>query len=294
MYRVAYGIFYLLSLLPWRVIYLISDFFYLLVYYVFKYRKKIVMGNLLIAFPEKPDKERVKIAKGFYKQFVDNFIEVIKLISISSEELDKRFKADYETINNIYPSGKNVQILLGHFFNWEFANLAYAKNLKYNFIVVYMPIENKIIDRIFKKMRLRFGTKLVPATDFRKNFAVHSKEQYSLILVGDQNPGNPDNAYWYPFFGKPVPFVKGPEKSSKYDNTAVVLTNFYRIKRGYYQSESKILTLHPKTLPEGEITKQMVAFIEETVKQHPSGYLWSHRRWKWEYDDRKHEKLLIR
>ena len=292
MYYIVYALFYLLSLLPWRVIYWISDFFYVIVYYVIGYRRKVVDDNLRIAFPEKTDAERRKIAKEFYRQFTDTFVETIKLISISGKELDKRVKADYQTINDLYASGKNVQILLGHFFNWELANLAFAQHLLYNFIVVYKPIENKVFNRLFLHIRSRFGTKLVSASNFKQEFAQASKQQYALILVGDQNPGKPDNTYWFHFFGKPAPFVKGPELSARYNDTAVVFYNFYCVKRGYYQSEAKVFTTSPNSLPEAAITKAMIAFIEEDVRKRPANYLWSHRRWKWTFQPEKHAHLL--
>src|SRR6476660_4789926 len=137
MYYIVYGLFYLLSLLPWRVLYILSDCIHPLLYY--GYRRKIVMSNLKIAFPEKSETERKQIAKEFYKNFVDNFIEVIKLISASKKEVQKRFTFDYQPINDLYGTGKNIQITLGHFFNWEFANLCYSTRLVYPIVLVYMP-----------------------------------------------------------------------------------------------------------------------------------------------------------
>lgn len=293
MYKLVYGVFYLVSLLPWFVIYLISDFAYVLLYYVFGYRKKVVMGNLLIAFPEKTEAERKRIAKKFYKQFADNFIEVIKLVSISEKELRKRFVGNFEVVNNLYSSGVNVQVHLGHFFNWELGNMSSALNFTYPFVVVYMPIKNKIFDRLFYHIRTRFGTRLVAATDFKNEFLPYSKSRYALALVGDQNPGNPDNAYWAPFFGKLTPIVKGPEKGAQINRAAVVMCSMYPVKRGYYHIHFKLLTTEPRKLPNGEITKQMLAFIEEAIRKNPSCYLWSHRRWKWKFDEEKHEKLVI-
>jgi KDO2-lipid IV(A) lauroyltransferase len=291
MYYLVYGFFYLLSLLPWKIIYIFSDGVSFLLYHVFRYRKTVVLNNLQIAFPEKTEAERIKIAKQFYKDFTDNFFEVIKFISISKKELNKRFVCDYSTINNLYDSGVNVQLLLGHFFNWEFANLAYADNMRYPFVVVYMPIANKIINKVFYKMRQRFGTHLVSAPDFRKEFLPYSKQRYVLVLVGDQNPGNPNTAYWVPFFGRLTPFVKGPEKGAKMNKAAVAMCNFHKIKRGYYKSDLFILTTDASTLPDGEITKKMIEFIEETIRKYPSNYLWSHRRWKHEFNPSRHRVL---
>ena len=293
MYYIVYGIFYLLSLLPWRVIYIISDGIYGLLYYVVRYRRDVVDNNLLIAFPEKSEEERKQISKQFYKNFVDNFIEVIKFVSISKKELQKRFTFDYSIINDLYPTGRNIQLTLGHFFNWEFANIAYAANITYPIVLVYMPVENKVFDRLFKKIRERFGTHLVAATRFRNEFFPYTKGRYALGLVADQNPGGPENAYWTDFFERKTAFVKGPERNARMNNEIVILVNFYKTKRGYYHSEFEIVTKEPRSLPEGEVTKQMVAFIERCIRKRPANYLWSHRRWKWQFDEAKFGKNVI-
>ncbi len=293
MYYIIYGFLYALSLLPWRVLYIISDAIYLLMYYVIRYRKQIVLDNLSIAFPEKSDVEKTAILKEFYKGFIDNFIETIKLFSISKEELNKRFTGNFEVVNDLYATGKKLQLHSGHFFNWEFANLGYSLNFKYPLLTVYMPIANKALDKIFINMRKKFGANLIAATEFATKFAGYNKQQYCLALVGDQNPGGPDNAYWTPFFGRMTPIVKGPERGARVANTAIVMCNFYKVKRGFYRTDLVLLTTEPRSLPQGEITKQMVAFVEDTIRQYPAGYLWSHRRWKWQFDPEKYGKLVI-
>jgi KDO2-lipid IV(A) lauroyltransferase len=294
MYYIIYAILYLFSLLPFKVLYVFSDCANLILYNVIKYRKDVVFNNLQIAFPEKTIKERTQIAKDFYRSFTDNFIEVIKLLSISKKELKKRFTGDYSILRKLCLENKNAQVHLGHFFNWEFANQAFAiEEIVPSFIVVYMPIKNKLFDRIFYKIRTRFGTKLVAATQFRKEFQPFIKQRFILTLVGDQNAGGGDNAYWTDFFGRKTPIVKGPEKSAILINAAVVMCNFYKVKRGYYTSEFKLLTTEARSLPKGEITKQMMSFIEDCIRKHPANYLWSHRRWKYVFDEKKHGHLVV-
>lgn len=280
MFYVVYGILYIFSLLPFRILYLIGDGFYLLVYYVIGYRKKVVFHNLSMAFPEKTEKERKKIARDFYHNLVDTFLEAIKLISISGNELRRRFDAEYELINEYMDNGRSVQIMLGHFFNWEVGNLAFSANMKYPFLVVYMPIKNKTFERIFYRMRSKFGTRLLKATRFKEEFAPYAGKQYSLILVGDQNPGDPSKSYWTKFFGQKTPFVKGPEKGARVNDNAVFFCSIYKVKRGYYRADIKLFTENPGSLPEGELTRELASFIEDNVRQRPSNYLWSHRRWK--------------
>ncbi|MBN9298685.1 MAG: lipid A biosynthesis acyltransferase [Filimonas sp.] len=291
MYYIVYGLLYLVSLLPFRVLYFISDIFYYLLYYVIGYRKDVVMNNLKIAFPEKTDAERLKIARKFYSQFVDNFIEMLKLLSISKKTLEKRFKVNIEVLNDLKGKIDKVQVVTGHYFNWEFANSAVGHTSLFPFIVVYMPVKNKVFDKLVYKLRSRFGTILVPATAFRTNFHQYIKDEYALILVADQNAGHVDNAYWLPFFGKMAPFVRGPERGAIKNNTAVIYAHFYPYKRGYYTAKLELITTTPREYAEGELTKILVKKVEDSVKEIPSSYLWTHKRWKWEFDPTKHKAL---
>ncbi|RFM29864.1 lysophospholipid acyltransferase family protein [Deminuibacter soli] len=294
MYYIVYALLYLVSLLPFRVLHIISDGIYLLLYHGFKYRRDVVLGNLQIAFPEKTEAERIKIAKEFYSSFIDNFIETVKLLSMSERTLNKHFKCENkQLLDELYLTGQSVQVHLGHFFNWEMANAAHSVNTIYPFLVVYMPIKNKVFERLFVHLRKRFGTKLISANSFRRDFLTYSKEEYCLVLVGDQNAGSATNAYWLPFFGKMAPFVRGPERGAHLNNTAVVMGNISKVKRGYYKSELVLLTTDPRSLPEGEITRQMIRFIEDSIRKQPSNYLWSHRRWKVAYDEKLHGHLKI-
>lgn len=293
MYRIVYSVFYLLSLLPWRVLYLLSDGVFALVYYVFGYRKAVVMNNLSIAFPEKTEAERKRIAKDFYHQLIDTFIETIKLISASKKTIAGRVSANIDELNRLYPSGQSVVIAAGHFFNWEFANLYAAAFSKFPFVGVYMTLSNKIFDRIMIRLRGKFGTILIPARDFRAEYPQYKNMQHAIGLVADQNPANPANGFWHPFFGKLAPFAKGPERNAKSMNAAIVLVNFYRVRRGYYQVEFRELTTTPREFAEGEITRQLIHYVEECVRKRPANYLWSHRRWKHKFDEEKFGHLVI-
>lgn len=290
MFYFVYGFFYLFSLLPFRVMYVLSDGISFLLYYVIRYRRAVVKNNLEIAFPEKTAGERKKIEREFYTHFTDNWIEFIKLLSISEKELNKRFTGNYELLNELYKTGQNAQVHLGHYFNWEYANMAYGMNVNYPFVVVYKPISNKVIDRIFYKARTRFKSHMIASNNFRQEFAPFSRDRFILVLVADQSEF-PEKAYWLPFFGKMATFVQGPERMARLNNAAITMGRYKKIKRGYYQSEVVLLTDDPKSLPKGEITKQMIRFIEDCVREQPANYLWSHRRWKWQWDAGKYKAL---
>ncbi len=291
MYYILYGFLYLLSLIPWRILYILSDFVYVVFYYLVGYRKAVVMSNLAIAFPEKTDKERLAIAKQFYHNFIDTFIETIKLLSISDAEFNKRFSGNFDMLNELYKTGQSVQFHSGHFFNWEFINWGIARNSSYRFLGVYAPIGSKSFDRIMIKLRSRFGTVLIPSTKFRTIFHQYATTQYAIGLAADQS-AYPEKSFWVHFFGKLTPFVNGPEKGAKSNNTAVVFVHFYKIKRGYYHTDFELVTTEPGSYNYGELTKIYVTYLEKCIYRKPDNYLWSHRRWKHTYQERFKENLL--
>ncbi len=294
MYSIFYAVFYLISLIPWPVIYFLSDGVAFLLRKVLKYRVAVVDHNLAIAFPNKSVQERKQIAKEFYQKFSDSFFETIKLISMSDKTFTNRFTSNVEVLNDLYASGQNVQLMAGHFFNWEFANWGVAKYGKYPFIAVYMPLSNAYFDRLILDMRKRYGSIMIPATNFKNQFHKYATSgQYAMALAADQNPGNPKSAYWVPFFGQLTPFVKGPEKGAKLNNTAQVFIHFYSPKRGYHHAHYEVMTTAPNYFKDGQLTAQYVKVLEEKIKQYPANYLWSHRRWRYPYDATTYGHLVV-
>lgn len=285
MYYLLYGFLYLVSLLPMRVLYLLSDIIYGLVYYAFRYRKSVVMGNLQIAFPEKTEAERIQIAKKFYHNFIDSFIEVIKLISASDAFLQKRFTVDTGELGELYKTGKSCQMHLGHTFNWEWGQLVLSKLTKYRIMVVYMPISNAAFEKLFYKIRTRSGNVFLPATNMRDAIGPHLQSRYLLGLVADQNPGNPVTSYWLNFFGRPTPFVSGPEKGARAAGLPVVFACIEKPRRGYYHATMQQGAPDAALLPEGELTRLYVRYLETVIRRNPDMWLWSHRRWKYNWKE---------
>ena len=283
MYYIVYGLLYTFSLLPLRVLYLVSDLAYFILYYVAGYRQELVLNNLLIAFPEKSGEERKKIAKQFYLNFTDTFIESIKMISISKDEVVRRSHCDFELINQLIDKGNNLHVMVGHQFNWEFANLVYAMHIRIPFVGIYMPVNNKIIDKIFLKVRERYGTIMISAKDFKHKMHTVFSEQYMLALAADQNPGNPAGAYWLKFFSKPAPFVTGPGKGAVKNNTAVVFVAFEKPRRGYYSYKATLVAANGASHTPEQLTVLYKNILEDTIRKNPSNYLWSHRRWRHEW-----------
>jgi Kdo2-lipid IVA lauroyltransferase/acyltransferase len=283
MYYVVYGFLWLLSLLPLRILYVLADGFYGLAFYIIKYRRDVVMNNLLIAFPEKTEKERIIIAKKFYHNLIDMFIETIKMVSSSDKSIAKRVTANWGLVNDIKPGGKSVQLHLGHNFNWEWGNAALAKNTVFKLLAVYMPFSSKIFERLFYKLRTRNGCVFLRATHMREDFLPYRNTQYVLGLVADQNPGHPNSALWVNFFGRPTAFLKGPAKAAIANNAVVVFAFIHKPRRGHYEAVFSLGEENPAAFTEEELTKKFVIYLEEVIRQYPEMWLWSHRRWKWEW-----------
>lgn len=285
MYYIIYFFLYLFSLLPFKVLYLFSDFASFCLYHVIGYRKEIVFKNLKIAFPKKSEDELKKIRREFYTNFTDNFIETIKLLSMSGKTLDKRMQIDIAACNQLAEEGLNIQFNSGHQMNWEYASVSISKHLKIPWLAVYKEINTRSIERLFLKIRSKFGAVMVSLSSYKFRMPTLMKEQYALGLIADQNPVNPKKAYWLNFFTKPAPFLTGPDKGARRNKTAVVFVNIVKIKRGYFKLELSILTKNAQELKDGEIMQSYRTFLEEGIKNSPANYLWSHRRWKHEYSD---------
>ena len=289
MYYLVYGLLYLVSLIPLRILYLLSDAVYGLLYYIIRYRREVVMSNLDIAFPNETIAWKIKTAKEFYQNFTDSFIESIKMISASDAYILKRLTGNWEVLNDLHKSGKSCYLLLGHYFNWEWGNLSVGLNIDYTLLVVYMPISNKILDRLFLKLRSRGKTKMLSAHHLRRDLMPFRNEQYALALVADQNPGGPDNAYWLNFFGRPTPFVTGPEKGARPRNLPLAFCYIEKVRRGYYHFVISVDEENIRGLKEGELTVKYVRHLENIIRKQPAMWLWSHNRWKhtWKNDYQK-------
>ena len=241
------------------------------------------MKNLFIAFPEKTEKERKQIARKFYHNLIDMFIEFLKMLSVPDKALEKRFTANWDLVNAIYSTGKSVQIHVGHNFNWEWGNLVMTKKTVYKLLAVYMPLANKIMERLFYKVRTRNGAIFLRATHMKEDFLPYQNIQYLLGLVADQNPGHPGNAWWFNFFNRPTPFLKGPAKAAFQNNTAVVFAFIHKPRRGYYEAIFLPAVEMTGSMTEQELTRKFVVYLEEVIKKYPDMWLWTHRRWKHEW-----------
>lgn len=292
MYYLVYALLYLISLLPFFILYGLSDLMAFILYRVVRYRVHIVDQNLCIAFPDRSPEERKRIAGAFYRNFTDNFIETIKLLSISPAEFDRRIHIDASEVNALAAQGKNIQFNSGHQMNWEWASLSISKHLNLPWLAVYKRIASKPAERLFLKIRSRFGAVMVALEDYASRMPGLMKKQYALGLIADQNPAFAHNAYWLNFFSKPAPFLTGTEKGARRNRTAVVFVDIQKIKRGYYNLVLQVVSEDAGEFGEGTLTRMYRDFLEAGIRQTPATYLWSHRRWKHTYKGTYKRKWL--
>lgn len=286
MYYLVYGILYGISLLPIRMLYGFSDAVALILYAVVRYRRSIVMENLRIAFPEKTEAQRLRITKEFYRNFTDSFVETIKLLSASEAWLHEHFVVDnQEVMEDFAREGRKIQLFLGHLFGWEVANVAMPLLTSFKFIVVYMPVTNKAFERLFLRLRGRTGTVLLPATNMQRAILPYRNSVYALALVADQAPGGPENSYWLNLFGRPTAFIRGAERGARIGDIPAVFACVYKAGRGHYRSRLTLISDRPAALPEGELTLRYRDLLETAIREQPATWLWSHKRWKFDWDE---------
>lgn len=278
---VFYLIVYPLSLLPLRIIYLFSDFFYILLTTLVPYRKKVVLNNLKNSFPEKSAKEIRQLSRKFYRHLTDLLAESIKGLSISKRQLLKRFKvSNPEVLNTLYSSNKDVLLVSGHYNNWEWLILAQNLLFKHQAVGVGMPLSNGFWDKKLNERRARNGMHIIHAKivpDFFEKKLPHPK---ATLLLADQSPGDSKKSYWMNFLNQQTAVLYGPEQLAVRYNQSVVFFHTEKIKRGHYTVHLELITSSPRITEWGEITEAHANKLEQVILKQPNYWIWSHKRWK--------------
>ncbi|MFT7613485.1 MAG: KDO2-lipid IV(A) lauroyltransferase [Parvicellaceae bacterium] len=281
--KILYYIFILpLSILPLWILHGISSFFYLLIYFVFGYRKKVVRGNLERSLPHLSSLELRKIERQFYQHFCDIIVESVKNFNVSKKMVKKRMVIQNpELIDKYYEEGRDVIVVGGHYNAWELSVVAVPLYHKHIGIGIYKPLSNKYFDKKMRSSREKFGLKMVPMNKAVRQFAQSSEGEYRAFIMGsDQSPSNPRTAYWTTFLNQETGVLLGAEKSAKAYDLPVINAHIEKVRRGYYTMKYNVLFEHPKDTKEGEITETHTKALEEIILQKPQFWLWSHRRWK--------------
>ena len=281
-FYLAYPIIWFFSKLPFRVLYIISDGIFYLFYYLIGYRKKVVLDNLKLAFPNASKNELKSIQKKFFRHFVDTLIEAIKAITISEISIKKRYTfKNIEIIDKLYSEGKSIILTGSHYGNWEWV-VGMPMVTQIDCYTSYTKIQNKNFENLIKNSRSKFGMKCLKSNEIIKSILKNVKQQKQglYLLVADQSPMLHKSLYWTEFLNVHVPIFTGAEMISKKFNFAVVNMNTTKIKRGYYESEFELITKTPNELSNNEITNAYLRITEKHIYKQPEFYLWSHKRFK--------------
>jgi len=281
-FYIFYGINWIVTLLPLRILYVFSDLLYLLLYYFPSYRREVVSSNLKNAFPEKTDKERKAIEKKFYRHLADLFIETFKLTHMSKAQLMRRCTiSNHEILDKLLKDKRDTIAVLGHYNNWEWLTIV-PEFINYKFISIYKPLQNKLFDKFINKLRSKFGTTLAPMSFIIRELMNNRNNNINTLsaFISDQTPIITEIKYWTSFLNQDTPVYMGTEKiASKYD-MAIVFFHLRKIKRGHYNLNIELLFEHTAGLPDHLITDTHVRRLEEIIREAPEYWIWSHRRWK--------------
>lgn len=273
---------YLLSLLPFPLLYLISDGVYILIYYVFRYRKTVVHTNLVKSFPEKSAAEILVLQKKFYKYYCDLLLETFKTLTISPTTMLKHCSIDPDAdrlFKQLAAENKSVIIVMGHKGNWEWAGNTFSLSCRHQLYVIYHPLTNKYFNGLICKMRERFGTRLIPMKETFREILKNSNELTATAFIADQSP-NPAGAHWMNFLNQDTAVFMGTEKIAQKVKYPIVFVSVKKLTRGYYTLMAEVLQIPPYTSNEGDITETHTRKLEADIIAQPETWLWAHKRWK--------------
>lgn len=291
-YYILFCFWFLISLLPLRVLYIISDGLFYIIYYIVKYRRPLVRKHLTDSFPEKTEKEIIKIEKDFYSWLCDYIVETIKLFSISRRHIRQRMRfSGTDLIMEQLSKGKSCALYLGHYCNWEWVtSLPLAVGDTAVCAQIYHVLENQMFDRLFLRLRSRMGAVSIPMAETLRHIVKFRNEGKPMIIgfIADQVPFWNNIHYWTDFLHHDTPVLTGTERIARKADFTVFYLDIRRERRGYYSAEFKLLTKNPRELPEYAVTELYWRALEETIRRQPHLWLWTHNRWKrtreeWEY-----------
>ncbi len=285
-----YGLLYILSLIPFRLLYILSDVLFVIAYHIIRYRRRMVRRNLQESFPDKSGKEIIRIERQFYHWLCDYINETIKLASMSHKEMKKRVHFhNTELIASLLDKGHSVALYLGHYCNWEWVtSIGFYVHGDCFKGQVYHPLEDKVMDALMLKLRSRMGTESVPMSKIMRK-VIASRREGRLLVVGfisDQVPLFPNTHYWSDFLNhKNTLFITGTERLAKQGDFSCVYLDISR-----RSAVITISTLFPMTeesdkYADFEITEMYIRLFEKTIMRNPQYWLWTHNRWKRTYED---------
>jgi len=281
-YILIYPFLWLISMLPFPLLYAFSDFIYLILYYVIGYRKKTVRENLAMAFPNLSEKERLIIEKKSFHHLCDMFLEMAKTMTISEKEINKRFKyTNLDVYLDLEKKGKSIALMCAHYASYEWV-LSMNNHITFKGYGIYKKIANPYFDKLVKDIRAKFKAYLITTKETKPTIEQNAINKVLGVygFASDQTPRRSDNLYWYTFMGIETPIHFGAEMLAKRYNMNVINLNVTKVKRGYYEATFEVLSEDVKTVPNYKISEMFMQRVEQQIYKAPEFYLWTHKRWK--------------
>jgi len=277
-----YPILWLLSVLPFRILYLVSDGIYYFLYYIVRYRKNVVRQNIALAFPNTSAKERLSIEKKSYHHLCDMFLEMIKTMTISEKEIEKRFVfTNLELYQNLEKKEKSIALLCAHYASYEWV-ISMNRHISFEGFAIYKKIANKYFDKLVRDIRSRFKATLITNKEtvfiLEQNFQNNHLGVYGF--ASDQSPQLRKAHHWAKFMGIMTPIHTGAEILSKRFDMNVIFLKVKKLKRGYYEATFETMFDNPKEIPDYKISEEFLRRVEKQIYEAPEYYLWTHKRWK--------------
>lgn len=285
MFKLFYALLYLLTLLPLRVLYVVSDLLFPLIYHVVRYRRKVVRSNLINSFPDKSKREIISIERKFYHYFCDVFIEAMYRINMTPQEVNRRITFEnVELIEKIYAENKSAMLMMAHYGNWEWVSALSLHLPKESPLYgVYKRLTNADFDAMTYRLRLKYNMGNIEMRDLFKTMLQMGKagEKGVFAMVSDQSPRKDSIRFSMMFMNQPTPVIVGTEVLARKFDYPVLILSITRPKRGYYHCKVEMLSASPKDEPEFSISEKYMRRLETDINQNPELWLWTHKRWKY-------------
>ena len=272
----------LLSRLPLSVLYLLSDFLFLPMFYIVRYRRKLVQKNLKTSFPEKSAEQLFTIEKQFYKNLCDYAVEMLKLVTISKEELSKRMVFTHPEIPESFKQKKqSILFLASHQFNWEWLLTSASISFPMSIEFVYQPVKSKFFNELSLYSRSRFGALGIKRNEVAREIIKRKEMLRGIATVADQYPGyGHDKKFIATFLNQETAFFYGTNQLAAMTQYAAIYYSIKKVRRGYYEASPVIVAEPPYEKSSDVVIDCYVKEVEKTIRKFPDGWLWSHNRWK--------------
>ena len=271
----------LLARLPFRFLYGLASVLGWMTFHWYPYREHVVRESLKKAFPQFDEPQLRDVIRRFYLGFAQMLMEIVKSVGMPADEIRQRVHiVNLEAPRAFLARGQSVLLVAAHQCNWEWMLLSLSLELGYPVDAAYKPLIDSWAEREMKKLRTRFGSRLVPARDLLADIIKRRGVVRAVAMVADQEPTTSEHKYWTRFLGRDTAFYMGPEEIARVTRFPVFFIAMRRRAPGYYEMEFVPLTAPGESLPSGALTERYARLVEAQIHAAPPDWPWSHKRWK--------------